>query len=129
MNPSPCGHADQQRRTSLEQIQRYLSRLSAPLLDRFDLSVDVPKLPTGSLTQLQAYGESSATIKQRILRTQAIQRERQGCLNSALSGADLRKQKYFTQADLLFLEQTVEKLKLSVRSYHRIQRVALTIVI
>ena len=44
MNPSPCGHLDQQARTSQDQIKRYLNRLSGPLLDRFDLTVDVPKL-------------------------------------------------------------------------------------
>ena len=127
MNPSPCGHHDQQSRTSLEQIRRYLSRLSGPLLDRFDLSVDVPKLPVGALTERPTQVESTDSIRQRVCKTRDHQLERQGCLNSHLSGRLMTQHQFFSLADLQFLEQTVEKLKLSVRSYHRIQRVALTI--
>ncbi len=127
MNPSPCGHHDQQSRTSLEQIRRYLNRLSGPLLDRFDLSVDVPKLPIGALTEKPKHVETTASIRQRVCETRAHQLERQGCLNSDLSGRLITQYQFFSLADLQFLEQTVEKLKLSVRSYHRIQRVALTI--
>ena len=51
MNPSPCGHyGDGQTRSSPDQILRYLGKLSGPFLDRFDLTVEVPLLPKGSLT-------------------------------------------------------------------------------
>lgn len=127
MNPSPCGHHDPKNQGNVEQVKRYISRLSGPLLDRFDLSVEVPKLPLGSLTETPQPLETSADIKKRILRTRERQLKRQSCLNSALSSHQIKELHLFQQKDLVFLEQTVEKLKLSIRSFHRIQRVALTL--
>jgi magnesium chelatase family protein len=127
MNPTPSGHHDPTKRASLEQARRYLSRLSGPLLDRFDLSVNVPKLPKGSLTQIQKNAESSQKVQARVELARQRQLERQGVLNSQLSGKEILNQRKFTDHDLVFLEETVERLKLSVRSFHRIQRVAMTI--
>lgn len=127
MNPSPCGDAGTQSRATAQQILRYLSKLSGPFLDRFDLSIDVPKLPAGTLTQTSTKQETTAQIRKRVLNAREIQLNRAGVLNHALSAKMLQQTMGITTADLLFLEQTVSKLGLSVRSYHRIQRVARTI--
>ena len=61
MNPSPCGHyGDGKTRASSEQILRYLNKLSGPFLDRFDLTVDVPLLPKGTLSKPQKERLSTA---------------------------------------------------------------------
>lgn len=127
MNPSPCGDAGPQSRATPEQISRYLSRLSGPFLDRFDLSIDVPKLPAGTLSEGTKGGETSDQIKTRVFAAREKQLARAGVLNSALTGKQLEQTTGLSQQDLRFLEQSVEKLGLSVRSFHRLQRVARTI--
>lgn len=126
MNPSPCGDSGPESRATPEQIRRYLSRLSGPFIDRFDLTVEVPKLPPGTLTADSGDGETSASIAERVAQARQQQLQRAGKLNSELSGSEL-KQSGFAAADLVFLEQSVTKLGLSVRSFHRLQRVARTI--
>ena len=126
MNPSPCGDIDNARATP-DQIQRYLSRLSGPFLDRFDLTIEVPRLPEGALTQTDTKSETSAKIALRVKQAREIQLSRAGCLNSELTGKQLKELGRFKQADLLFLEQSVNKLNLSIRSFHRLQRVSRTI--
>ncbi|MGL5358861.1 MAG: YifB family Mg chelatase-like AAA ATPase [Shewanella sp.] len=127
MNPSPSGDIDSQHRATPEQIQRYLARLSGPFLDRFDLTIEVPKLPAGTLTQAAAQGETSQTIAKRVKAARERQLARAGVLNSELTGKQLKALCGLSEADLVFLEQSVVKLGLSVRSFHRIQRVARTI--
>ncbi|MEI6858204.1 MAG: YifB family Mg chelatase-like AAA ATPase [Shewanella sp.] len=126
MNPSPCGDVNNARATP-DQIQRYLSRLSGPFLDRFDLTIEVPKLPDGALTQKVAMGETSKSIARRVKSARELQLTRAGVLNSELTGRQLQESSGFKLSDLLFLEQSVNKLGLSVRSFHRLQRVARTI--
>ncbi len=126
MNPSPCGDTANARATP-DQIQRYLSRLSGPFLDRFDLTIDVPRLPEGMLTQQQPTTETSAQIAKRVQAAREQQLSRAGVLNAELTGKQLIQTGGFNQSDLQFLEQSVNKLGLSVRSYHRLQRVARTI--
>ncbi|MGS0683280.1 YifB family Mg chelatase-like AAA ATPase [Shewanella sp. 125m-7] len=126
MNPSPCGDADNGR-SSNEQIQRYLSKLSGPFIDRFDLTIDVPKLPLGALNSHNNQAETSATIAKRVQQARETQLARSGVLNSELSGKQLKQDANFDDKDLIFLEQSVNQLGLSVRSYHRLQRVARTI--
>ncbi len=126
MNPSPSGDIDNTNRTTPEQVLRYLARLSGPFLDRFDLTIEVPKLPAGTLTQT-ASGETSREIAKRVKRARELQLSRAGVLNCELSGTQLKQLTGINDADLAFLEQSVVKLGLSVRSFHRIQRVARTI--
>ncbi|QFU21082.1 YifB family Mg chelatase-like AAA ATPase [Shewanella eurypsychrophilus] len=126
MNPSPCGDTNNARATP-DQIQRYLSRLSGPFLDRFDLTIEVPRLPDGALTQKTAAAETSKSIALRVKAARESQLARAGVLNSDLTAKQLKQLGNFKQVDLLFLEQSVNKLGLSVRSYHRLQRVARTI--
>lgn len=127
MNPSPSGDIDGPNRATPDQVQRYLARLSGPFLDRFDLTIEVPKLPAGTLTQPTTTSETSNEIAKRVKRARDIQLARAGVLNSELSGKQLKQFGGLSDADLGFLEQSVVKLGLSVRSFHRIQRVARTI--
>ncbi|WP_412513730.1 YifB family Mg chelatase-like AAA ATPase [Shewanella indica] len=126
MNPSPCGDAGPGSRASPEQIRRYLARLSGPFIDRFDLTIEVPKLPPGALTSDTTQGETSEQIAARVAAARELQLSRAGVLNSQL-GSKALKQAGFKPGDLAFLEQSVNQLGLSVRSFHRLQRVARTI--
>ena len=125
MNPSPCGDSANARASS-DQIQRYLSRLSGPFIDRFDLTIEVPRLPQGTLTTNQQ-GEPSQVVAQRVHQARERQLCRAGVLNAELTGKQLAQTAGISQRDLEFLEQSVNQLGLSVRSYHKLQRVARTI--
>ncbi|QEM80156.1 YifB family Mg chelatase-like AAA ATPase [Halomonas binhaiensis] len=128
MNPCPCGHLGDPRQSCVctaAQIQRYQSRLSAPLLDRIDLQVEVPAIPAAQLTSTQQ-GESSHTVRQRVQAARERQQERGG-LNAQLSGRALDDACGLKAEDRAWLAESLERLKLSARAYHRILRVALTL--
>lgn len=127
LNPSPCGHfGTSQMRSSPEQVRRYLGKLSGPFLDRFDLTVEVPRLPSGTLSQ-SADGEDSATVRERVCRARALAEARQGCANARLQGRQLVRHCPLSVADQDFLETAVERLGLSARAHHRLIRVARTL--
>lgn len=129
MNPCPCGHHGNPRgqcRCTPDQIARYLGKLSGPLLDRIDLQVDVPALPTASLAQATA-GETSAQVRERVCRARMRQLERAGAANALLSPRQLQATVRLAEAERSLLEQAIERLGLSVRAYHRVLRVALTL--
>ncbi|MDB4837211.1 YifB family Mg chelatase-like AAA ATPase [Marinomonas sp.] len=107
--------------------QKYLKKLSAPFLDRVDLHVEVPPLPSSVLVNSKEEGESSDLIRQRVESAVARQRERQGFQNAQLNGRQLEKICALNQDDILFMQQALEKLKLSARAYHRVLKVALTL--
>ncbi|MBY6187437.1 YifB family Mg chelatase-like AAA ATPase [Marinobacter hydrocarbonoclasticus] len=127
MNPSPSGELGTHSRDTPEQVRRYLSRLSGPFLDRFDLTIEVPRLPQGSLARSEPGGLTSAEALGQVEAARAMAMARQGCLNQALSGRRLGPAVGIPQAGLAFAERAVSKLALSVRAYHRILRVARTI--
>jgi len=127
MNPSPTGDVNDGR-TSSDVILRYLSRLSGPFLERIDLQVEVARLPSSQFAQqIQNQGEASAVILQRVVAARTIQLERAGKTNSNYNGNDLKKHCQLSVDDREFLESAVTKLGLSIRSYHRILKVARTI--
>lgn len=128
MNPSSTGHySGVHNRTSPQQMMRYLNRLSGPFLDRFDLSIEVPLLPQGSLQQNADRGADSATVRRQILQVREMQLARAGKINAYLSGKEIERDCKLTLEDALFLEKALNKLGLSVRAYHRILKVARTI--
>ncbi|GLS84960.1 YifB family Mg chelatase-like AAA ATPase [Paraferrimonas haliotis] len=129
MNPSPCGHTGQHSRTTDDQIRRYLNRLSGPLLDRFDISVMVNNLPKGQLLEALKANQSqtSKEIAEQVASCRAHQVNRQGKLNAQLSNNELLDSTHVSNADLKFLEATMDQLQLSLRAFHRILRVARTI--
>ena len=129
MNPCPCGYAgDESRccRCTPQQLDRYVSRLSGPLRDRIDLSVTVTALPPRDL-QEEAGGESSASIRDRVIAARDRQLARDGSLNARLEGRALRRRVRLDDSGRRLLEQALVKLALSARGFDRVLRVARTI--
>lgn len=126
MNPSPTGDHDDGRATP-DQVLRYLNRLSGPFLDRIDIQLEVPRLPKGALTQNPEHGEPSEVVRQRVAYSRNIQMQRGGKPNAMLSSREVDLYCPLSTEDALFLENAIEKLKLSTRAYHKILKVARTI--
>ena len=127
MNPSPTGSLHDGRCSS-EQILRYLNRISGPFLDRIDLQVDVPKLPSNNFSeQVTNRGESSQVVGQRVNTAYQLQLKRGGKTNAQLGSKEVQKYCALNQADQEFLQHAVEQLGLSLRTYHRVLKVARTI--
>ncbi|WP_354624812.1 YifB family Mg chelatase-like AAA ATPase [Psychromonas sp. MME2] len=132
MNPSPCGHiSGELRRSTPDQILRYLGRLSGPFLDRFALSIMVPLLPKGMLAASQAgglnKGETTAEVKARVQQARHIQVSRQQCLNNGLTTQAIANVCQLSFKDAEFLENAINKMGLSVQSWHSILKVARSI--
>lgn len=144
MNPCPCGYASDPARTCVcsgSEIRRYRSRLSGPLLDRVDLHVTVPSVPFESLSDRAATGPPSALVRQRVVAARRIQTRRYaeaaraspGSISSAcrtnagLFGRLLEAYCRLGKAENAFLQQAVDRLGLSARSFTRILRVSRTI--
>lgn len=128
MNPSPTGHYQgMHNRTPPQQILRYLGRLSGPFLDRFDLSIEVPLLPPGTLSKQQQIGESSQQVRQRVMAARERQLQRAGKINAILDKPEVDRDCSLSDADAHYLETTLLKLGLSVRAWHRILKVARTL--
>lgn len=130
MNPCKCGYfPDLKRcRCTLGQVQRYLSRLSEPLLDRIDICADTERV---GRQDRKKRGESSADIRRRIKRTQEIQRERYRgekiTMNSELSGQLLEKYCFLGKPEQRLFEELEESTGVSVRGAQRMLRVARTL--
>ncbi len=128
MNPSPTGHYQgNHNRCSPEQTLRYLGRLSGPFLDRFDLSLEIPLPPPGLLSQPVKRGESSETVRQRVIEAHERQYARQNTLNARLESSALREHCRLSDDDAFWLEQTLTHLGLSIRAWQRLLKVARTI--
>jgi len=134
-NPCPCGFfgtRDQQACTcTQQQIMKYRSKLSGPLLDRIDLHLEVPRVPVQLLNQ-RTTEESSADIRSRVEQARAIQErryaQRQGCpFNSVMNGSELRRFAALDRESQELLQLAFETLGLSARAYDRIVKVARTI--
>jgi magnesium chelatase family protein len=130
MNPCPCGYLGDPRgacRCTPDQVRRYQARLSGPLLDRIDLHVHVQPLPKGLLSAWHLPVETSAQVQARVITAQQKQWQRTGKLNAFLTGKILEKSCQLTAEQQELLEDTIQKLGLSARAYHRILKVARTI--
>ena len=128
MNPSPTGDAEDGR-TPPDQILRYLSRISGPLLDRIDIQVEVPRLPDYQLTLTPENHEPEdiRQPQQKVNRAQTIQYARQGSLNAMLPVNTLAEICALSAQDTQFIQMAAEKLSLSMRAFHRALKVARTI--
>lgn len=128
MNPSPTGHYQgTHNRTTPQQTMRYLNRLSGPFLDRFDISIEVPLLPKGTLSQKNIAVESTESVKQRVFKAREIQLGRNNKLNSQLSVNEIKHYCLLSDENNEYLEQALIKLGLSARAWHRILKVSRTI--
>ena len=131
MNPCPCGHhgtseAGNRCRCTPDQVARYRSKLSGPLLDRIDLQIEVPALPAEAL-QGAAEGESSATVRARVSAARARQHARQNKANAHLTTKEIDAHCQPDAAGAALLKNAVTRLNLSARAYHRVLKVARTI--
>jgi magnesium chelatase family protein len=130
MNPCPCGyHGDPTRVCKCPPaiVERYRRRLSGPLLDRFDLCVDVQAVPWQDLNE-SAPGEATSEVRTRVVIARAAQLARQGHLNGQLDGRLLRTICRFTEPQsTLLMGRAVRKIGLSARGVTRVLRVARTI--
>ena len=131
MNPCPCGYlgdTSRECRCTAEQINRYRARLSGPLLDRIDMHVEVPRLPTDLMTSVvPKREESSHIVRERVLAARQKQLERSGVPNSSMSPKQIDEYCQPDKDALELLHGAIDRLKLSTRAYHRILKVARTI--
>jgi magnesium chelatase family protein len=133
MNPCPCGYLGDVRhacKCSPPQIERYMGRISGPLIDRIDLHIEVPTVPFQELSA-NADGTSSETMRQEVNRARQVQRERFGSdnyrLNSRMMTRQLRKYCVLDSDGRGLLQSAMDELGLSARAHDRILRVARTI--
>lgn len=129
MNPCPCGfhgHGNHKCRCTPDQIARYRSKLSGPFLDRIDLIIEVPALPSEALAG-QADGETSAAVRTRVEAAQALQQTRQQKPNARLNTKEVDASCQPDEAGGKLLHQATAQLDLSARAWHRILKVARTI--
>lgn len=111
---------------SHEQKRRYLSKLSAPFLDRIDLHIEVPRLPRKDL-QSAANGESSEIVRERVIAARMRQMQRQDKNNRSLTNQDLERVCVLGDSDSQLIAHAMDKFRFSARAYHRILKVARTI--
>jgi magnesium chelatase family protein len=119
------GDATRECRCTPALIQRYLGKISGPLLDRIDIHVEVPAVPYQELRGNTA-SESSAEIRARIERSRAIQQAR-GYYNAHMPVRQIRKQCALDDSGERTLEMAVRRLGLSARAHDRILKVARTV--
>ena len=134
MNPCPCGYFGSQRecKCSPIQIQRYVGKISGPLMDRIDIHVDVPAVNFKELRGKNVpEGESSAQIRERIMRAREIQLKRftgeKIYSNSAMAPAQIRQFCMLDAESENLLEKAMQRQGLSARAHDRILKVARTI--
>jgi magnesium chelatase family protein len=129
MNPCPCGYFGDQRgacRCTPDQIQRYRSKLSGPLMDRIDMHVTVPRVSTAEMRHA-AKGENSATVRKRVEAVRQRQLARQAKPNGHLNTHEVERF-CTTEPDAeTLLDQAAEQFGLSGRAVHRVLKLARTL--
>jgi len=135
MNPCPCGfynHPEKECTCPPGAVSKYLNKISGPLLDRIDLHVEVTPVAFSELSNSNAKGESSATIRERVIQARGIQAERYKATpgvyaNAQISSKMLREICVIDTVGENLLKKAMERLNLSARAYDRILKVSLTI--
>ncbi|GET20205.1 YifB family Mg chelatase-like AAA ATPase [Prolixibacter denitrificans] len=133
MNPCPCGYYNHPTKPCVcapGMVQKYLNRISGPLLDRIDIHLEVVPVPFNKLAELRP-GEPSEKIRERVIRARNIQAERfrgtEIYANAQMSSRMLRKYCNPDEAGSQLLKNAMEKMGLSARAYDRILKVSRTI--
>jgi magnesium chelatase family protein len=134
MNPCPCGYRGDTMRActcSEQAVRKYQQRISGPMLDRFDIQLDVQRVDFDKLTD-DRRGEPSAAIQARIEAARERQRQRYAHLNGILTNSDLGAGEVdqfcrLDEAASTLLKAAMRKLQLSARAYHRVLKVSRTI--
>lgn len=134
MNPCPCGyynHPEKECTCPPGAVQKYLNKISGPLLDRIDLHVEVTPVSFTELSNISK-GEASSNIRERVIEAREIQAERYKetpgtYANAQMSSKQLREICVINQAGEALLKKAMERLNLSARAYDRILKVSRTI--
>jgi magnesium chelatase family protein len=134
MNPCPCGYfGDAQRKCNCppQAVQRYLARVSGPLLDRIDIHIEVPTVPYRDLSDSRG-AEPSAVIRDRVLGARERQRERFAGLigvyaNAHMRAREIRELCRIGDAGEALLRSAITRLGFSARAYHRILKISRTL--
>lgn len=134
MNPSPGGYFNDPNapvQSSPAEMQRYLSKISGPLLDRIDIHIEVTPVPFEKLTE-ERQAEKSAEIRKRVTAARDIQTERfreseKTHYNAQMNTKDIRQHCVLDEASKELLKNAMERLNLSARAYDRILKVSRTI--
>lgn len=134
MNPCPCGYYnDPTHRCACTpgQIQRYLNKISGPLLDRIDIQIEITPVPFNDISKAST-GESSSAIRERVIRARMMQERRFRDYKGVHCNAQMSERMIheFAEPDsegISMLRTAMERLKLSARAYNRILKVARTI--
>ena len=134
MNPCPCGYYNHPTKPcvcSPSQVQKYLNKISGPLLDRIDIQVEITPVPFDELTK-SAPSECSVTIRDRVMRARQIQQQRFANepgihSNAQMTPRLLQKYAQLDERGKTMLQSAMERLNLSARAYDRILKVARTI--
>ncbi len=133
MNPCPCGYLSDPKhecRCTHNQIHRYKSKISGPLLDRIDIHVEVPAVPHRDLMQ-DACAEPSQEIRKRVIAARTFQTKRFArtkiYCNAQMGSRHIKKHCKIDDSSCALLETAIDKLGLSARAYNRILKIARTI--
>jgi len=134
MNPCPCGYYNHPTKACVcnpGQVHRYLNRISGPLLDRIDIQIEIVPVPFEKMAEQQSI-ESSATIRERVIKARKIQEERFSrhpsiYCNAQMESKLLRQYATPDEQGLNLLRTAMTRLNLSARAYDRILKVARTI--
>jgi magnesium chelatase family protein len=129
MNPCPRGcDSIQTCACSLEQLNRYRNKLSAPLMDRIDIQIELPRLEHNELiNHQQTIRENSHKVRERVIKTRTRQLQRQNCLNAKMTNKQIDLYCELEADTKQLLLTSIEKLKLTAPSYHKILRLTRTI--
>ncbi|MCG8622242.1 MAG: YifB family Mg chelatase-like AAA ATPase [Proteobacteria bacterium] len=134
MNPCRCGYLGDPSRACAKAPRcgrDYMAKISGPLIDRFDMMIEVSALPPSAFTSEASSGESSQTVAKRVAnaRNFAFTRPQQkdGIINANLDGNALDDVLMLSEVNRKFLRDSAERLNLSARGYHRVMRVARSI--
>jgi magnesium chelatase family protein len=133
LNPCPCGYRNDPRREchcTIPQIERYMAKISGPLLDRIDLHIEVPAVPFKELSGPRD-GTTSAVMRDRVVAAQALQAARflrsKTRQNAHMSTREIRAHCRLTDSGMNHLRASIQELGLSARAHDKILRVSRTI--
>ncbi|MBQ8629006.1 MAG: YifB family Mg chelatase-like AAA ATPase [Prevotella sp.] len=134
MNPCPCGYYGDPTHHCVctpGQIQRYMNKISGPLLDRIDIQIEITPVPFKDISKAQP-GEPSSAIRERVIRARHIQEERYKEIKGIHCNAQMTERMIHQYAEpneqgIMLLRTAMERLNLSARAYNRILKVARTI--
>ena len=135
MNPCPCGYYNHPEKDCVcapGVVQKYLNKISGPLLDRIDIHVEVTPVSLNELTKREFKSESSSAIRERVIKAREIQAERfkdtENVYCNAMMGSKLSNQICeIDEFGIKLLKTAMDRLNLSARAYDRILKVSRTI--